>query len=496
MRIFTAILSAKVANMQHSQLRFFTIGAAASSSGLIGCTGVAWGHASERGHVLLLPTGHYLVGGALAVAASFALLVLVDPIALKRFVGEKVARGPVRPRGRTVASLLSFLVLAALLAAGLLGSRDPLSNPLPLMFWSVFWVGLVFLQGVAGNVWFWLDPWYGPVRLARWLTGRPGEGAAMAYPGALAYWPAVAGFAGFAWFELVHDAPDDPARLATVLGLYWLATFAMMLLFGHREWSRKGEFLSVFLTMVGKIGVVSADGPDEGDKARPRVALSWPGARLADQKPLPPSGTLFLVLALASVSFDGLMRSFFWLGLAGINPLEFPGRSAVVWQNTAGIAAMAAALGGAFLLAVWAGERLAGRRGSPWPAAGALVWSLMPIALAYHFSHYLTTLLINGQYALAAISDPLANGWNLFGTAGLHVSAGLVLGADSAWILWNLQAGAIVLGHVMAVLAAHAIAGRLHGSAAAGAASQAPLAALMVGYTVFGLWLLSTPTGY
>ena len=29
----------------------------------------ALAHASDRGHVLLLPTGHYLAGGALAVAA-------------------------------------------------------------------------------------------------------------------------------------------------------------------------------------------------------------------------------------------------------------------------------------------------------------------------------------------------------------------------------------------------------------------------------------------
>ncbi|MFN3548977.1 MAG: hypothetical protein ACK4U0_15935 [Mesorhizobium sp.] len=457
---------------------------------------MAWGHASERGHVLLLPTGHYLFGGALAVVASFAVMAFIDPMALKRLGREKVAVGSVLPRGRMVASLLSWLVLAGLLAAGLLGSRDPLSNPLPLTFWSVFWVGLVLLQGLAGNVWYWLDPWYGPVRLARMLARRPGEGAPLPYPKALAYWPAVAGFAGFAWFELVYEAPDDPARLAVVLGFYWLATFAMMLVFGHRAWSRKGEFLSVFLGMVGRIGVVSADDAREGGADRPRIALAWPGARLADQTPLPPIGTLFLVLALASVSFDGLMRSFFWLGLAGINPLEFPGRSAVTWQNTAGIAAMAFVLGAAFLIAVWAGERLAGRRGSPWPAAGALVWSLMPIALAYHFSHYLTALLVNGQYALAAISDPLSNGWNLFGTAGLHVSAGLVLGAGSAWVLWNVQAGVIVVGHVMAVLAAHAIAGRSHGSAGTSALSQAPLAALMVGYTVFGLWLLSTPTGY
>ena len=477
--------------------RFFPIVAAASIAGLIGCTGVAWGHASERGHILLLPTGHYLVGGALAVVASFAVTVFIRSDRLQRAVGEKVAFGRISIRGRVISSLLSWLVLMALLAAGFFGSRDPLSNPLPLMFWTVFWIGLVLAQGFFGNIWHWLDPWYGPVKLARRLFRRSGEGAPRRLPEALGYWPAVAGFACFAWFELVHDAPDDPARLAVVLGLYWLLTFAIMLVLGHGEWSRRGEFLTVFLTMVSRIGVVSADAGGDTARTRPRITLSWPGARLADQPPLPPSGTLFLILALASVSFDGLMRSFFWLGLAGINPLEFPGRSAVVWPNTAGLVGMALLLGAGFLVAVWAGERLAGQRGSPWPAAGALVWSLMPIALAYHFSHYLTALLINGQYALAAISDPLANGWNLFGTAGLHVSAGLVLGAQSAWIIWNLQAGAIVIGHVMAVLAAHAIAGRLHGAAGTTTIiSQAPLATLMVGYTVFGLWLLSTPTGY
>ncbi|TGT34972.1 hypothetical protein EN812_32500, partial [Mesorhizobium sp. M4B.F.Ca.ET.169.01.1.1] len=31
----------------------------------------AFAHASDRGHVLLFPTGYYLIGGAFAVAASF-----------------------------------------------------------------------------------------------------------------------------------------------------------------------------------------------------------------------------------------------------------------------------------------------------------------------------------------------------------------------------------------------------------------------------------------
>jgi hypothetical protein len=45
------------------------------------------------------------------------------------------------------------------------------------------------------------------------------------------------------------------------------------------------------------------------------------------------------------------------------------------------------------------------------------------------------------------------------------------------------------------VLVAHVVAWRLHGSARRAVLSQIPLAVLMVFYTVFGLWLLASPTG-
>ena len=52
-----------------------------------------------------------------------------------------------------------------------------------------------------------------------------------------------------------------------------------------------------------------------------------------------------------------------------------------------------------------------------------------------------------------------------------------------------------MVGHVWAVVLAHAIAVRHWGPGRAAALSQAPLAGLMVLYTLFGLWLLATPTG-
>lgn len=118
----------------------------------------------------------------------------------------------------------------------------------------------------------------------------------------------------------------------------------------------------------------------------------------------------------------------------------------------------------------------------------------MPIALAYHFAHYLTALLVNGQYAIVALSDPYALGWNLFGTAYMDVSAGIASGSDAAWVLWNAQAAAIVGGHMLAVLVAHMLADRLHPHGRGATLSQLPLTMLMIAYTVLGLWLLSTPT--
>lgn len=461
---------------------------AAASSLLAAGAGPAFAHASERGHVLLLPTGHYMVGGAAAVAASFLALAFLPSGSVARLAASGVGLFRLPGAARFWCSAASFLLLCSLVAAGFVGSRDPLSNPLPLTVWTLLWVGLALVQGVVGDVWGWISPWYGPYRIALalgWPT-RP-----LQLPPRLGYWPALVLFAGFAWFELIDIAPDDPGRLASVVLAYSVFTVAMTLLFGYREWVRRGEFLSVFFGMLARFAVLQRRPGRDGSPARSSLVL--PGAGLAAVRPLPPSGVCFLLFALASVSFDGFMRTFFWLGAIGVNPLEFPGRSAVIPANTAGLAGAFLVLAGLFLGAVAIGERLAGGGRGLREAAGLYVWSIVPIALAYHFAHYLTVLLVDGQYALVALSDPFFLGWNLLGTAGMPVSAGIASGSDAAWTLWNAQAAAIIAGHVLAVLVAHMLADRLHENARDAALGQLPLTVLMVGYTVLGLWLLSTP---
>ncbi|MBX3531394.1 MAG: hypothetical protein KF849_12355 [Rhizobiaceae bacterium] len=452
----------------------------------------ALAHAADRGFVMLLPTGHYMVGGALAVLASFTALALIPPEPLDRLArwSARLLRLPVD--GRVLTSTLSLVVLMLLIWCGLKGSRDPLSNPLPLVIWTVWWVGLTLLVGLFGNLWRWLDPWYGPARAVLAFAGRRHAPPLAVLPRRIGAAPAILVFLAFAWFELIHPAPDDPELLAVVVAAYWLFGFVGVLVFGHEAFTRQVECFSVFFAMISKLAMLRRG--DDG-----ALHFNLPGAKALDAASLGLSGTLFLLLALSTVSFDGLMRTFLWLGAIGVNPLEFPGRTVLIWPNTLGMMLAFATLAGAFLGCVWIGQRLAGRRGTlleTGAAAGALVWSIAPIALAYHFSHYLVSFVLYGQYALAAISDPLSNGANLFGTAGYHVLAGATTGAESAWVVWNLQAGAIIAAHVLAVLMAHVVAFRLHGDARRATVSQIPLALLMIGYTVLGLWLLSSPTGF
>jgi len=445
----------------------------------------AFAHATERAFVLLLPTEYYMAGGTLAVAASFGVLLIWPRAIGPRLAHARLNLGALPAVPKAATSAATFLLLLLLVYAGFVGSRDPLANPLPLTVWTLWWVGLTIVQALVGNLWALLNPWIAPHRLLGLLTGRR---PLLSYPDWLGYWPAVLGFFAFAWFELVDPAPDDAARLATAVILYTAVTLLGMRLFGEQAWLAKAECFSVFFAFVAQIA------PLRVENGGRRLRLAYPGASFVAREPLPLSGVAFVLLTLAAVSFDGLSRTFWWLDLGGINPLEFPGRTAVMTRNSLGLAALWAALAVAYGAAVALGARLAGAQGSVDRLLGAFVLSILPISIGYHFAHYLTAFMVNGQYAAAALSDPFARGWDLLGLADRHVTTSFLSNYDAVSIIWKLQAAGIVLGHIVAVSLAHVIALAMLGSVRAALTSQLPLAVLMIGYTLFGLWLLAAPT--
>ena len=64
-----------------------------------------------------------------------------------------------------------------------------------------------------------------------------------------------------------------------------------------------------------------------------------------------------------------------------------------------------------------AGARSVGGNLSAPQLRRAFVHSLVPIALVYVAAHYLTFLIFEGQSIAYLASDPLGEGWDLFGTA-------------------------------------------------------------------------------
>lgn len=437
-------------------------------------------HAGGTAFIQLLPTHLYLVGAAVTVLVSFALVTVVPRAWFARLPSWRTAvrvRASTSDTWSTVASLVSLAAIVALVVAGLIGSRDPLANPLPVFVWAVWWIGFTYVHAVFGDVWSRMNPWIGAYRLA-------GPPMVFAYPTWLASWPALGGFVAFAWLELIHPAPTDPAILAWVVAVYVSLHFAGVMVMGP-EWLRRAETFAVFFRLIAGVSPF-ARRPQALEVTAPTLGLLAVGAPGA-------SGVVFILAVLATVSFDGFSRTYAWLTNIGVNPLVYPGRTELMAVNTAGLVGLFATISLAYVLAVALGARLGRMRQRAGELVRLFALALVPIVCGYHFAHYLPVFLVDVQHALRAASDPFARGWDLFGTGDLHVITSFLSDASRVYAIWHVQVALIVGAHVAGVVLSHALAARLGGTAARTALGQLPLLLLMVGYTLLGLWLLSTP---
>lgn len=434
-----------------------------------------WAHASEQGFVLLLPTDVYIATGGATVTLTVVLLAVLPNRVAETLFRSLVVTGT-RARLRHGVSVLVALILGWLIWRGLVGTRDPVENPLPLVIWVVFWVGLVSVQGLLGDVWRWINPWTGPAAVLRRMTGAR---AALRYPRALGYWPGVLGLLAFAGFLMADPAPTDPGRLAVVIGLYWAAMLAGVALYGA-PWLLRAEAITVLMRAYARMGLFGRAGRG--------LALGLPGWQVLTGPKVGLGLAVFILVMLGCGSFDGLNETFWWLGILGLNPLEFPGRSAVVLPNLLGLVAANMVLVAAFAACLWLGERIAGGRVSLRRLVCLYAPTILPIALAYHIAHYLTSFLVDGQYVIAALSEALNLGH-------LHVTTGFLNTPGPVRLIWLTQAGVVVAGHVIAILLAHALALRGDRGTRNAVLGQTPLALFMIAYTVFGLWLLASPRG-
>lgn len=432
-------------------------------------------HAGSQGLILLLPTGIYITAGGIAVIATIAITAVLNHAQFTRMFSPATLINA-RPASTLIPSLASTVLFAALIWVGLFGPTDPLANLMSLTTWTVFWVAFVILCGKFGNLWTWLNPWSGLYTLLMQDAQPPAT-----LPRWIGYWPAVLLLLAFNCFGISNPAATDPIQLAILGSLYWIFTFLMMIIFG-RDWLQTGEFLTVFLTLIAKIS------PFERTD---QIRFGLPGWRIASAPKPQLSLAIFALTLLGTGTFDGFNETFFWLAQLGINPLEFPGRSAIIPQTITGLIAANLILILLFFLCV----RITAPRDYTTDLFLRQSLTILPIAFVYHFAHFLPSLLVDSQYTLKALSDPWQNGADYLGLGQFYVTTGFFNTLATQRVIFLTQAGAIVIGHILAILLSHRIAADYFPTRRGVLISQIPLSVFMIAYTVLGLWLLATPKG-
>jgi len=363
-----------------------------------------------------------------------------------------------------VLGMAFFLYVAAAAVFG----KDSLINPFLGSFYVILWVGLVPASLLLGPFFKAVSPARTISMLFAKVSGVPEGQGLYAYPARLGYWPAVLGLFSFVWLELVYPHSTDlgPVRL-------WCAAYLGIMLIGSAVWGTtflaRADPFEVYSSLVAKLSVW---GHRDGV-----LVVRSPLANLATLVARP--GLVGVVGVLfGSTAFDSFRESSDWLGIVQSMSVSriLPDTLALV-AFSAGVALV--------LTAATMATGVTGntpRRALP----DLFAHSVVPIIVGYIVAHYLTFFVEYGQQTLIQLSDPFSRGDDYLGTADLQVNYWISLHPTFLAVTKVL---AVVLGHVVGVVAAHDRAIKLlpprhH------LTGQLPLLMAMVGFTAGGLYLL------
>ena len=421
---------------------------------------------------LPISLGLMIAGAVAALVISFTVLALAwrSP----RFDAETSGRPAPGWLNRVVTAapfkvVLRLLGLAVFIftAVAAIFGKDLTTNPVFGIFYVLLWVVVPLSSVLLGPVWKAISP----VRSINWvfakLSGSDPTTGVYEYPERLGYWPAALGLYAFVWIELVYSTPQDLPSVR-----FWCAAYvAVMLiggaLFGDKFYERADPF-EVFSTLLSRLSVWSLrDG---------RLIVRSPLANLDSVTVLPGlvgvTGILF-----GSTAYDSFRESSRWVKFVQSSDI-----SGTVLTNLALLAFCLGAIGIFSLGSMLTGVEQVRRRDLP----DLFAHSIVPIVAGYLIAHYLRYAFEVSQLTLIYASDPLGKGQDLLGTGDASVNYSLGFHPE---LLANIKVGAVVLGHVLGVVAAHDRAIRLLPKKHQ-LTGQLSLLLAMVAFTAGGLYLL------
>jgi hypothetical protein len=383
-----------------------------------------------------------------------------------------------------------FLGVCTALVIGTVGRQVAAENFATIFTWPVWFRGVGLAAILFGTPWNTLSPWR---MLYRALCRLEGEHIAILgeYPDRLGSWPALFGFLVLIGVvENLTVIPRSPSLTTVILSLYVLAMVCGGMCFGP-TWFDHADPLGVLYRLFGRVSGVSTERTGSGD-VRVGFRPPWHGC----QRPVAGFAlAAFVVAAVYTVSFDGFTNTQLYQTLLfDVRDALGTGPPTSVLLYLSGLVlfvgtfAMTGALGdtlgtvsGVGCKTVADGGTTANWRG----AVRAFAPTVLPIAAAYDVGHNYPYVIRSTARLAGIVVEPL----------GLGGGLGSIdpLGWLSLPAFWGSQVLLIVVGHIVAVVAAHHVAVERYSSVSAARRGHLPLVVLMIGYTVLSLWIISQP---
>lgn len=419
------------------------------------------------------PRWLYLTTGGMAIGASALLASFVTDRDFIAYIhGQSISASTARlvvPQYlkwgfRTIA--FGAVILAIYI--GYTGPELPTASFTILLTFVGARAGLPLIVYLGGNVWPALNPWQ---------TFEALPNGFLTYPESLGRWPGVTGLLLLVWVELLFPVSTVPSVLATAILGYTLVTIAGVTLFGSDSWFLNVDPLSIIFRMLGAVAPFQwKDGT---------LSFQLPGSELPETDVITDLSDIAFVTALIwELTYSGFVST--TAGAATVEAIVgfFPGvlsaqgRAVVVYTVLLLVGYLC------FFGAYWYASVVSRRRIETYLTARTIALRLAPpliaIAAGYHLAHYASLTVSLSPAFFMALADPMSPPTNplVLSTPGWFNTVGIA---------------SVLVGHLIAVWTAHAAAFDLFPSRPVAIRSQYPFVAVMIGYTILSLWIISLP---
>ena len=357
----------------------------------------------------------------------------------------------VEQRQPWLGKIFGVFILSLLILPGLIGNEEAKTSITPLIIWVFLWIGVPVLGLVFGDIY----SKFNPLSIIPSPEKKPST-----------VWFAAALFLGLTWFELVWRKPGNPTHIGIVFILLMLITTVTRIIFSKA--SIEVDPLHLLHHLYAKL----------------RFTLSKPIyknmleniANLSNFKGM----EYFILLMIGTVTYDGLRGTTFWYNLFGSSTLD-------ITFSTFAFFGINIIIIASYRFACWFALKVSGEKQDLNNISLLFGHTMLPIAFAYHVTHYLSLLLYESQTILYRLNDPYGIGWNLFGIDDVSINYFLTPVA-----LWGIQVFVTLAGHMLSVVLAHDLAIKLFGHQQSDK-TQYIFLLITVGLTLQALFVLSVP---